>query len=75
MFLFQMTMPVTLLAIYRVFSNEPGLSFGLPTLALFAGSLPVYVLPIESISTAPVLLVQIAASVVCLVFGLRPVVR
>ena len=75
MFLFQMTMPVTLLAIYRAFPNEPGLSFGLPTLALFVGSLPVYVLPAGVVSTTAVLSTLIASSLVCLVVGLPLVLR
>lgn len=75
MFLFQMTMPVTLLAIYRAFPDEPGLSFGLPTLALFVGSLPVYVLPIGLISTVPVLAALVALSLLCLMVGLPLVLK
>ena len=75
MFLFQMTMPVTLLAIYRAFPNEPGLSFGLPTLALFVGSLPVYVLPIEWVSGVAVLSTLFVVSLVCLVVGLPLVLK
>lgn len=75
MFLFQMTMPVTLLAIYRAFPDEPGLSFGLPPLALFVGSLPVYVLPVGLISTVPVFVPLIALSLVCLTFGLPLVLQ
>ena len=75
MFLFQMTTPVTLLVIYRAFRNEPGLSFGLPTLALFIGSLPVYLLPLASISTAPVLLTLIVLSLVCVMVGLPLILR
>ncbi|MDR3566997.1 MAG: hypothetical protein P4L43_03110 [Syntrophobacteraceae bacterium] len=40
MFLFQFTMPVTLAAIYLAFPRWPGLSFGLPCLALLLGALP-----------------------------------
>jgi FSR family fosmidomycin resistance protein-like MFS transporter len=75
MFLFQMTMPVTLLAIYRVFPDEPGLSFGLPTLALFIGSLPVYVLPVTAIAATPIVLTLIAVSLVCLFVGLPLILR
>ena len=74
-FFFQMTMPVTLLAIYRVFPKEPGLSFGFPTLALFVGSLPVYVLPIEWVSGVVVLVVLMALSLICLMVGLPLVLR
>jgi MFS transporter, FSR family, fosmidomycin resistance protein len=75
MFLFQMTMPVTLLAIYRAFPDEPGLSFGLPTLALFIGSLPVYVLPIGLISAVPVLAALVALSLLCLIVGLPLILK
>jgi hypothetical protein len=37
--LFQMTTAVTLVLIYSVFPDNPGLSFGFTTLALFIGSL------------------------------------
>lgn len=39
-FLFNFTMPVTLIAILNVLPNKKGLSFGLTTVALFIGSLP-----------------------------------
>lgn len=41
-FLFNMTMPMTLTGIYRLFPGQPGFSFGLLTFALFLGFLPVY---------------------------------
>ena len=42
MMLFQMTMPITLSAVYRMFPGRPGWSFGLCCLALVAGALPVF---------------------------------
>jgi FSR family fosmidomycin resistance protein-like MFS transporter len=42
LFLFQMTMPVTLVAVYRLMPRRPALAFGLPCLALMAGALPAY---------------------------------
>ncbi len=39
-FVFNFTMPVTLIAILNVLPNNKGLSFGLTTVALFIGSLP-----------------------------------
>jgi MFS transporter, FSR family, fosmidomycin resistance protein len=42
LFLFQMTMPVTLVAVYRLMPRRPALAFGLPCLALIAGALPAY---------------------------------
>jgi len=40
MFLFQMTMPITLTAISNMFHGRPGFSFGLTCLALIIGALP-----------------------------------
>lgn len=40
--LFNMTMPVTLVLLYRIFPKCPGTSFGLLTFALFIGFLPSY---------------------------------
>jgi MFS transporter, FSR family, fosmidomycin resistance protein len=40
--LFQMTMPVTLVAMLRLMPRRPALAFGLPCLALIAGALPAY---------------------------------
>jgi FSR family fosmidomycin resistance protein-like MFS transporter len=40
--LFQMTMPVTLVAMLRLMPGRPALAFGLPCLALIAGALPAY---------------------------------
>ena len=40
--LFNMTMPITLVLLYRTFPKWPGISFGLLTFALFIGFLPSY---------------------------------
>ena len=40
--LFNMTMPVTLVSLYRKFPGYPGTSFGLLTFALYLGVLPVF---------------------------------
>jgi FSR family fosmidomycin resistance protein-like MFS transporter len=40
MLIFQMTMPVTLKAVHHLMPERPGLSFGLPCVALIVGSLP-----------------------------------
>ncbi|MBN1578894.1 MAG: hypothetical protein JW913_20200 [Chitinispirillaceae bacterium] len=42
MLLLQMTMPVTLTALYRVFPGKPGLVFGLCCLALVIGAAPAF---------------------------------
>jgi FSR family fosmidomycin resistance protein-like MFS transporter len=41
MFFFQMTMPVTLVAVANMFPDKPSFAFGLPCLALFLGSVPI----------------------------------
>ena len=41
-FLFNMTMPITLVAISNTLPGKPGFSFGLTTLALIAGALPAF---------------------------------
>jgi FSR family fosmidomycin resistance protein-like MFS transporter len=41
-FLFNMTMPITLWAVARIFPGAKGFSFGLLTFALFLGFVPVY---------------------------------
>jgi len=75
MLLFQMTMPVTLLAVYRALPDEPGLAFGLTTLALLVGAVPVFVLPTQWLTGPLWLLGLIGASVVALLVGLPPILR
>lgn len=41
--LFNMTMPVTLICLSNIFTNNKGLAFGLLTLALFVGAVPTFV--------------------------------
>jgi FSR family fosmidomycin resistance protein-like MFS transporter len=41
-FLLQWTMPVTLVAVARLFPRSPGFAFGLPCLALVLGALPAF---------------------------------
>lgn len=40
-FLFNITMPITLIVLSNIFDNNKGFAFGLTTLALFIGALPV----------------------------------
>jgi hypothetical protein len=70
----QVTMSVTLLAIYRAFPEEPGLAFGLPTLALLVGALPSLVFSNAWITPPLTLLVALLASALCLAIGLPPIV-
>ncbi|MDR2189966.1 MAG: hypothetical protein LBP53_01960 [Candidatus Peribacteria bacterium] len=41
-FLFNMTMPITLVALVNSFKGRPGFAFGLTTLALIIGAMPYY---------------------------------
>lgn len=75
MLLFQMTMPVTLLAMYRAFPREPGFAFGLTTLALLVGAIPVLVFPAEWLSGRFLLLALILTSAAALAVGLPPILR
>ena len=73
MLLFQMTMPVTLLAIYHAYPHQPGFAFGLPCLALLLGSLPAFFLP-SQLLTGPLLLLGLSlVSVAALIVGLPPI--
>ena len=40
--LFSMTMPISLGVLVSVLADQPGLAFGITTVALFAGTLPVF---------------------------------
>jgi len=75
MVLFQMTMPVTLMAVYRVFPDEPAFAFGLTTLALLVGALPAFVFPIAWFAAPGTLLALILVSAAALAIGLPPVLR
>jgi hypothetical protein len=70
--LFQTTMPITLMAVYRIVPREPGLAFGLTALALLIGAVPSLLL--AGVSYDPRLAVAILTllSVPAIVIGLRP---
>jgi FSR family fosmidomycin resistance protein-like MFS transporter len=70
MLLLQSTMPVTLKATHLVMPDRPGLAFGLPCLALFAGVL-LGIAPLPALSSAPALLVGLLLSGALVVAGLR----
>lgn len=57
MVLFQMTMPITLSAVYRIFPQRPGLTFGLCCLALILGAAPVFT-PMRHIFESTMILVS-----------------
>ena len=75
MLLFQMTMPITLTAVWRVFPGEAGLAFGLGALAVLAGVIPVYICPVEWLTPRPVLLCLSLIAVAAILTGLPPIVR
>lgn len=70
LFLFNFTMPVTLCAVADRLPGAPGLAFGLTTLALLCGTLPLFLLP----RAAPLAVsgAAILASALCLLFALAP---
>ena len=72
MVLFQMTMPVALTAVYRIFPREPGLAFGLASLALLVGAAFMLFLPDLLPRLHLALFVIILLSVPAVVVGLRP---
>jgi FSR family fosmidomycin resistance protein-like MFS transporter len=73
--LFTMTMPVTLLALYRAFPDEPGLTFGLTTLALLIGASPVLMLPNAWFTGGYVVAALGVLSAMALLLGLPPLLR
>ena len=69
LFLFNMVMPVTLVAISNMFSGRPGFSFGLNCLALIIGSLPTFVYIFKEINSSLVFII-IMVSTISLLVGL-----
>jgi MFS transporter, FSR family, fosmidomycin resistance protein len=75
MLLFQMTMPVTLTALYKILPGKPGFAFGLTCLALMIGLLPGS-MPIRAFVSGNVsLLVLIVISAAALFIGLKLLFR
>jgi len=70
-FLFNMTMPITLVAISNTLQGKPGFSFGLTTLALIAGALPAFS-PLKNIlNNSLFILITILVSASLLYFALK----
>jgi FSR family fosmidomycin resistance protein-like MFS transporter len=69
--LFNMTMPITLWAVAKIFPNAKGFSFGLLTFGLFLGFLPVYLGITVSLSVSWIFTLIAAVSLVFLTIGLR----
>ncbi len=69
--LFQMTMPVTLVAVAKVLPRRPGLAFGLCCLALIFGSLPSFFPLLKGYYQPGLFLGLILAATVAIFWGLR----
>jgi FSR family fosmidomycin resistance protein-like MFS transporter len=72
MVLFQMTMPVTSIALYRLLPREPGLAFGLASLALLLGAIVVFLHPDPWPQANLALAGLILVSIPTVVLGIRP---
>lgn len=70
MFLFNFTMPITLVAISNTLPGRPGFSFGLTTLALVIGALPTYAGAGSFLSQSPSVFAIIISSAVVLHYAL-----
>jgi MFS transporter, FSR family, fosmidomycin resistance protein len=70
MFLFNFTMPITLVAISNKLPGRPGFSFGLTTLALIIGVLPIYAGAGSFLSQRPVVFAMIISSTIFLYYAL-----
>ena len=73
LFLFQMTMPVTLVAILQVRPRQPGFVFGLACLALIAGAIPTFFAPVKALFGPGLFLTLILLSAAAIFVGLRGV--
>lgn len=71
MFLFNMTMPITLVAISNMLPGRPGFSFGLTTLALILGVIPTYFSLGSFFNQKIFILLVILISALTLYIGLR----
>lgn len=71
LFFFNLTMPVTLVAISNVLSGRPGFSFGLATFAIITGALPTFFPYKALIGVNPVLITLTIISAITLYMGLK----
>lgn len=70
-FLFNITMPITLVAISNLLPGRPGFSFGLTTMALLLGSLPTFFHYKNFLSQWSMLAILAGLSTILLFVGLR----
>jgi len=71
LFLFQMTMPVTLTAVARLLPHQLATAFGFTCLALILGALPAMLPSGRPLCERWLLAIWILASTLCVFFGLR----
>jgi hypothetical protein len=70
-FLFNLSMPVTLVCLAGMLPGKSGFAFGLTALALIAGALPAF-LPLQALTGQPgFIFISILVSIAALYFGLR----
>lgn len=74
-FLFNMSMPITLFALARIFPGAKGFSFGMLTFALFLGFVPVYMGYDGLLQSGLGFAAAALISMLALFFGLRKVAR
>ena len=70
-FLFNMTMPITLTALSNMFNNNKGMAFGLTTVALFIGAIPPILGYREFLFNKPSLFITTIISAAVLFYGLK----
>ena len=71
LFLFQMTMPVTLVAVVMVFPRRPAFAFGLCCVALIAGAAPTFLPEVRAFYSSWLFFTLILASATSVLVGLR----
>jgi len=71
LFMFNLTMPVSLVAISNLLPGRPGFSFGLTTFAMVAGALPTFFNAKTFLSASPVILGLVILSAIILFVGLK----
>jgi len=71
LFFFNLTMPVSLVAISNLLPGRPGFSFGLTTFAMVAGALPTFFKAKTFLSASPVTLILTILSAIILFVGLK----
>jgi FSR family fosmidomycin resistance protein-like MFS transporter len=71
LFLFNLSMPVTLVAISNSLPGRPGFSFGLTTLAMILGALPTFFKTRIFFSETVIIITLVVVSAITLFFGLK----